>query len=184
MAKAATRRSTAKPRRSTADARRGLEIRRQVLGPENVDRSLAATKDDAFISMFFDFTHVTCFNDLWGRPGLDWRERSMLTLAIAASHGQAGAVKRHVRSALRNGISKQEIGEILLQVYVYAGVYNALSSFIAAREEFDVIEAEDKAARAASRAKRTAKKKAATKKTTARKPATRKPSRRRTAARK
>ncbi len=149
MAKAPTRRSTPKSRPMSPLARKGLEIRRQLLGPENVDAMMAETIDDDFMMMFFDATHEWCFGTIWERPGIDWRTRSMLTLAITASKGQTGAVRRHIRSALRSGLTKQDIGEIFLHVYVYAGVYNALSAFTAAKEEFEIIEQEQKAARGA-----------------------------------
>lgn len=152
MAKSPTKKTATKRRRVSALGRRGLEIRRKVLGPDDVDASMAAMKDDDFMMMFFDATHEWCFGTIWDRPGLDWKTRSMLTLAIAASHGQTGAVKRHVRSALRNGVTKDEIGEVFLHVYCYAGVYNSLSAFQAAKEEFAVIEQEEKAKKAAARA--------------------------------
>ena len=133
----------------SALAEKGLQIRRELIGPENIDAWQANIAGDDFMNMFFDFTHEFCFGAVWGRPALDYKTRDMMTLAILAANGQAGAVKRHVRSALRVGLTKQDIGEILLHVYVYAGVYASLSSFMAAAEEFAVIEQERKEAKAA-----------------------------------
>ncbi len=164
MAKPPTKKKTARKPRMTPLARKGLEIRRQLLGPDDVDASMAKTVDDPFMSMFFDATHEWCFGTIWDRPGLDWKTRSMLTLAIDASNNQLGAIRRHVRAALRSGVTKKEIGEIFLHVYCYAGVYNAMSAFVTAKEEFELIEQEEKAARAASRAKAKSKKKPAAKK--------------------
>ena len=145
--------ATPKPGRGmSALARKGLQIRRELIGPENIDAWQASIAGDDFMNMLFDFTHEFCFGAVWGRPALDYKTRDMMTLAILAAKGQAGAVKRHVRSALRVGLTKQDIGEILLHVYVYAGVYASLSSFMAASEEFAVIEQEQKEARAAKAA--------------------------------
>jgi 4-carboxymuconolactone decarboxylase len=150
--------ATRKPDRGmSALAKKGLRIRRELIGPENIDAWQAKIAGNDFMKMFFDFTHEFCFGAVWGRPALDYKTRDMLTLAILAAKGQAGGVKRHVRSALRVGLTKREIGEILLHVYGYAGVYASLSSFTAAAEEFAVIEQERKEAR---RAKAKAKRKA------------------------
>lgn len=134
-------------RRTSASARRGLDIRRALYGREDVDRRTDDIAGDAFMHTFFDFTHEVCFDQLWGRPGLSDKARSMITLAIVAAKNETAGVRRHVRGALRNGLSKQEIAEILLHVYVYSGVGPSLSSFAAAREEFEVIAEEKRASK-------------------------------------
>lgn len=116
--------------------RMGLMIRREVLGADMVDESERRNRDDPFISMFFDVTHEYCFSKIWGRPALDRRMRSMLSLGIASTLGQSGAINRHVRSAVEVGLTQQQIGEILLQAYVYGGVYSALNGFLVAKETF------------------------------------------------
>jgi len=127
---------------ATALAERGLQIRREILGREIIDQSMARTVADPFMAMFMEVTHEYCFGTVWARPGIERRLRSILALAINASQGLTGAVKRHVRSCVRAGLSKEEIGEIFLQVYVHSGVYACFGSFIAAKEVFDDMERE------------------------------------------
>jgi 4-carboxymuconolactone decarboxylase len=122
--------------RTTALAERGLQIRRETLGREHIDESMEQTVEDPFMMMFMDVTHEYCFGTLWARPGIERKLRSILSLAISASQNQTGAIKRHVRSCVQAGWSKEEIGEIFLQVYVYSGVYACFGSFIAANEVF------------------------------------------------
>lgn len=139
--------SVAGRRKTSSSAKRGLEIRRNLYGREDVDRRMAAIAGDEFMNSFFDFTHEVCFDQLWGREGLNDKSRSMVTLAIVAAKNETAGLRRHVRGALRNGLSKKEIAEILLHVYVYSGVGPSLVSFTAAAEEFAIIEAEKRAAR-------------------------------------
>lgn len=134
-------------RRTSASAKRGLEIRRELYGHEDVDRRMAEIAGDEFMNTFFDFTHEVCFDQLWGRKGLSDKSRSMVTLAIVAAKNETAGLRRHIRGALRNGLTKKEISEILLHVYVYSGVGPSLVSFAAAAEEFAVIDAEKRAAR-------------------------------------
>ncbi len=115
---------------------RGLQIRRELFGSRNVADWMERTVDDEFTMMFFHTTHRYCFGTLWARPGLARVRRSMLSLAITAAQNQHGAVRRHVRSCALAGLSKREIGEILVQVYVYAGVYASLGAFQVASEIF------------------------------------------------
>lgn len=148
MPKAKTKTKTRpRARRTSASAKRGHQIRRKLYGPEDVDGRMAEIEGETFMNTFFDFTHEVCFDQLWGRKGLPDQARSMITLAIVAAKNETAGVRRHVRGALRNGISKRQIAEILLHVYVYAGVGPSLVSFAAAREEFAVIDAEKRAAR-------------------------------------
>ena len=134
-------------KQKSALAERGLEIRRELIGPENIDAWQKRYAGDPFMNMFFDFTHKFCFGAIWDRPALDHKMRDILTLGLAAGMGQEGAVRRHLRSALRIGLTRKQIGEIFLHVYIYAGCYNSLCSFLAADEEFKIIDAEKKQAR-------------------------------------
>jgi 4-carboxymuconolactone decarboxylase len=134
-------------KQKSALAERGLEIRRELIGPENIDAWQKRYAGNAFMNMFFDFTHKFCFGAVWSRPGLDHKMRDILTLGIAAGMGQEGAVRRHLRSALRVGLTRRQIGEIFLHVYIYGGCYNSLRSFLAADEEFKIIDAEKRQAR-------------------------------------
>jgi 4-carboxymuconolactone decarboxylase len=112
----------------------GERIRREVLGTEYVDGALRDA--DEFMMMFHDLSHRFCWGNVWARPGLSRKLRSMLCLAMTTALNQPHAVRLHVRGALRNGCSKEEIGEVLLQAAVYCGVGAANSSFNVAREVF------------------------------------------------
>ncbi|BCX16992.1 MAG: 3-oxoadipate enol-lactonase [Geminicoccaceae bacterium] len=122
---------------------RGLEIRRAVLGDAWVDRALARTTelDRAFQEMLTTW----CWGAVWGRPGLPRRTRSLLNLAMLAALGHHEELKLHIRGALRNGVSEAEIGEVFLQVAVYAGVPAANSAFRIAKETLREIAAEGSA---------------------------------------
>jgi len=111
---------------------KGLEIRREVLGKEYVDRSIASA--DAFNQDFQELVTSYCWGWCWGREGLSKRDRSMLNLAMLASLGKLEELKLHVRGAINNGVTVDEIKEVLLQVAIYAGVPASLSAFKAARE--------------------------------------------------
>ena len=132
--------NTSKGTKPSALARKGLAMRRKVLGPEYVAKAM--TDPDDFMAMFQDVTNEFCWGTVWSRPALSIKQRTMLSLAITAALCQTPAVKIHTRSALRAGWTRKEIGEILLHVYVYAGVYASLSSFMAAREVFDELDRE------------------------------------------
>lgn len=106
---------------------RGLEIRRQVLGSAYVDTSLKAATD--FNRPFQEMVTRWCWGDVWGRPGLDRKTTSMLNLAMLSALNRPAELKLHVRGALNNGVSHDEIREVLLQVAVYCGVPSALEGF-------------------------------------------------------
>jgi 4-carboxymuconolactone decarboxylase len=110
---------------------RGMRIRRAVLGDEHVDRAIART--DPFTEDFQDFITRYAWGEIWGRPGLDRRTRSCVTLAVLAALRYDGELAMHVRAALRNGLSPDEIKEVLLQVGVYAGVPAANNAFAVAQ---------------------------------------------------
>ena len=134
--------TTSKDAKPSALARKGLAMRRKVLGREYVAEAMAGSDD--FMTMFQDVTNEFCWGKIWSRPALSIKKRTMLSLAITAALCQTPAVKIHTRSALRAGWTRKEIGEILLHVYVYAGVYASLSSFVAAKEVFDELDSEAK----------------------------------------
>jgi 4-carboxymuconolactone decarboxylase len=104
-----------------------MRTRREVLGDEHVDRAVASTTD--FTAPFQDFITRYAWGELWNRPGLTRPERSMITLAILAALGRDEELVLHLRAALRNGLSPEEIREVLMQVAVYAGVPAANRAF-------------------------------------------------------
>ncbi|MGY3519314.1 4-carboxymuconolactone decarboxylase [Micromonospora haikouensis] len=109
----------------------GMAVRRQVLGDAHVDRAVAAT--DPFTADFQDLITRYAWGEIWSRPGLDRRTRSVITLAVLATLHHDEELAMHVRAALRNGLTPQEISEVLLQVGVYAGVPAANRAFAVAR---------------------------------------------------
>ncbi|MGH3201987.1 MAG: 4-carboxymuconolactone decarboxylase [Streptosporangiaceae bacterium] len=112
-------------------ARQGMTVRRAVLGDEHVDRAVAATT--SFTEPFQDFITRYAWGDIWSRPGLSRAERSMITLAMLAALQHENELAMHVRAALRNGLSPEQIREVLLQVAVYAGVPAANRAFAVAQ---------------------------------------------------
>ncbi|KWV30132.1 4-carboxymuconolactone decarboxylase [Micromonospora rifamycinica] len=110
----------------------GMAVRRQVLGDAHVDRAVAGT--DEFTADFQDFITRYAWGEVWSRPGLDRRTRSCVTLAVLAALHHDEELAMHVRAALGNGLSPQEVAEVLLQVGVYAGVPAANRAFRVARE--------------------------------------------------
>jgi 4-carboxymuconolactone decarboxylase len=109
----------------------GMAVRRQVLGDEHVDRAVAGTDD--FTADFQEFITRYAWGEIWNRDGLDRRSRSMLTLAILATLRCEEELAMHVRAALRNGLTPDEIKEILLHVAIYAGVPAANTAFAVAQ---------------------------------------------------
>jgi 4-carboxymuconolactone decarboxylase len=114
-----------------ARARQGMTVRRAVLGDEHVDRAVATTT--SFTEPFQDFITRYAWGDIWSRPGLSRAERSMITLAMLAALQHENELAMHVRAALRNGLTPEQIQEVLLQVAVYAGVPAANRAFAVAQ---------------------------------------------------
>ena len=110
----------------------GMTTRREVLGDAHVDRAMAGT--DALTADFQEYLTRAAWGAVWSRPGLDRRTRSCITVAMLAAQGSEHELALHVRAALRNGVSIEEIKEILLQVAVYAGVPRANRAFTVARD--------------------------------------------------
>lgn len=113
---------------------KGLQTRREVLGADHVDTSMR-TADDFSLPMQ-EFVTQYCWGDVWNRPGLDRRTRSLLNLAMITALNRPHELKLHVRGAINNGVTKEEIREVFLQCAVYCGVPAAIDSFRSAREVF------------------------------------------------
>ena len=111
---------------------KGLEVRRAVLGADYVDSSLA--KADDFMMAFQRITTEWCWGYAWTRPGLERKTRSMLNLAMLTALGKVPEIKLHVKGALANGVSVDEIKEVLLHATVYCGIPAGLDAFKAAHE--------------------------------------------------
>ena len=119
---------------------KGLAIRREVLGDAHVDRSLAAADD--FNMPLQEYLTRYAWGDIWSRPGLERRDRSILNLGMLVALGRPDELKLHLRGALKNGLTRAEIRECLLQTVVYCGAPAALDAFRAAREVFAELAAE------------------------------------------
>jgi 4-carboxymuconolactone decarboxylase len=121
---------------------RGLAIRKEVLGKEFVEKSFAGATD--FNMAMQELTTEYCWGYIWGREGLPKKTRSMLNLAMLSALGRNHELGMHVKGALVNGVTKDEIKEILLQVAVYCGVPAGVESFRVAGEVFAKVDAEKK----------------------------------------
>ena len=113
---------------------KGLAARRAVLGAEYVDASLA--RADEFMVDFQKLVTEFCWGEVWTRPGIDRKQRSMLNLAMLTALGRPHELKLHVKGALKNGVTREEIMEVLLQTGIYCGVPAAVDAFRTAREAF------------------------------------------------
>jgi 4-carboxymuconolactone decarboxylase len=111
---------------------RGLKVRRDVLGADYVDKQIASADD--FNRPMQNLVTEYCWGAIWNRPGLDRRTRSMLNLAMLSALNRHHEFKAHVKGALKNGVTKQEITEVLLQVAIYCGVPAGVEHFRLARE--------------------------------------------------
>jgi 4-carboxymuconolactone decarboxylase len=110
----------------------GLEIRRDVLGSDCVDGSLKNA--DEFMMAMQRITTEWCWGYVWSRPGLERKTRSMINIAMLTALDRPAEIKLHVRGALRNGVTPDEIKEILIQATIYCGVPAGLEAFKAAHE--------------------------------------------------
>ncbi len=120
---------------------KGMAIRREVLGDAYVDRALA--KSGPFNDPLQDLVTEYCWGAVWGREGLSRRDRSMINLAMISILNRHNELKVHVKGALTNGLTREEISEVLLQVAIYAGVPAAVDSFRIANEAFAELEADN-----------------------------------------
>jgi 4-carboxymuconolactone decarboxylase len=120
---------------------RGLQIRKDTLGKDFVENSFA-TADDFNMPMQ-ELTTEYCWGWLWGREGLSRKQRSMLNLALLSALNRPHELRMHLKGALKNGVTREEIREIFLQVAVYAGIPAGVDSFRTAREIFAEIDKKD-----------------------------------------
>jgi 4-carboxymuconolactone decarboxylase len=113
----------------------GMRVRREVLGDEHVDRSIERTTD--LTRDFQDLITRYAWGDVWSRPGLDRRTRSCMALTALIALGREHELALHLRAAIRNGLSREEISEVLIQSAVYCGIPAANSAFEVAQRVLD-----------------------------------------------
>lgn len=119
---------------------KGLGIRRSVLGAEYVDKSIQGVSD-----LTVDMQELVtqyCWGEIWGRPGLDRRTRSFLNLAMITALNRPHELKLHIRGAINNGLTRDEVKEVFLQTGIYCGVPAMIDSMRCAKEVFDQLDAE------------------------------------------
>jgi len=117
----------------------GLALRKKVVGAEYVERSMAAA--DELTEAFQELITEYCWGAVWTREGLAHRDRSLLNLGMLTALGKPNELKLHIRGALTNGVTREEISEVFLQTAIYCGVPAALEAFKVAREVFAEIDA-------------------------------------------
>jgi 4-carboxymuconolactone decarboxylase len=118
---------------------RGLKLRKQVLGAEYVEKSMASA--DSFSLPMQELSTEYCWGHVWTRPGLALRDRSLINIAMISALNRPHELKLHVKAALNNGLSREEIREVILQVAVYCGVPAGIDSTRIAREAFAELDA-------------------------------------------
>jgi 4-carboxymuconolactone decarboxylase len=118
----------------------GLQTRREVLGADYVDTAIAQADD--FNRPLQELVTQYCWGDVWNRPGLDRRTRSLLNLAMLTALNRPHELKLHLQGALNNGVTRDEIREVFLQAGVYCGAPAAVDSFRTARELFAALDAQ------------------------------------------
>lgn len=121
-----------RPEFSSALFQKGLKVRREVLGEEYVNKSL--NNADDFTADFQKFVTEWCWGELWNRPGLDRKTRSIINVSMLTALNRPNEIRLHVRGALNNGVTEAEIKEIILQAAVYCGVPAALDTLKIASE--------------------------------------------------
>ena len=124
----------------TDRAKRGLEMRRNILGDAYVDRALAGRNE--FNSEFQDLITRYAWGEIWTRPALDQRSRRLLVLAMMIALGRNDEFKMHLNAALQHGVTKDDVKEVLLQSAIYCGVPAANTAFHHAQEVFATIDKE------------------------------------------
>ena len=118
---------------------RGLKLRKQVLGADYVEKSMASA--DSFSMPMQELSTEYCWGHVWTRPGLALRDRSLINIAMISALNRPHELKLHVKAALNNGLSREEIREVILQVAVYCGVPAGIDSTRIAREAFAEVDA-------------------------------------------
>ena len=122
--------------------KKGLQVRREVLGTEHVDASISQADD--FSRPLQELVTEYCWGNVWSRPGLDRKTRSLINVAMLTALNRPHEVKLHLRGALNNGCSKNDIMEVLLQTAIYCGVPAAMDSLRVAKEFFQEVERKQK----------------------------------------
>jgi 4-carboxymuconolactone decarboxylase len=120
---------------------RGNRVRREVLGDAHVDRSMERATD--FTRVMQEYVTESCWGDIWSRPGLDRRTRSLLNLAMLTALNRPHEFSAHVRGALRNGCTESDIQEVLLQTAAYCGAPAALEAFRLAERTIEEVRQEE-----------------------------------------
>ncbi len=115
----------------------GLELRKRVLGEQHVERSMKAAVDDPFLRPIQQMTVEFGWGQVWNRPGLPLKLRSFLSVAFLAALGKHAELRTHIRGALNNGATPEELGEVLLQAAVYCGLPVGLECYRIAKEVLD-----------------------------------------------
>ena len=118
---------------------RGLALRKKILGAEYVEKSMASADD--FSRPMQELSTEYCWGHVWGRPGLELRERSLINIAMISALNRPHELKLHVKAALNNGVTRETIREVILQVAVYCGVPAGIDSTRIAREAFAEVDA-------------------------------------------
>jgi 4-carboxymuconolactone decarboxylase len=118
---------------------RGLALRKKILGAEYVEKSMAAADD--FSMPMQELSTEYCWGHVWNRPGLELRERSLINIAMISALNRPHELKLHVKAALNNGLTRETIREVILQVAVYCGVPAGIDSTRIAREAFAEVDA-------------------------------------------
>ena len=124
---------------------KGMKLRKQVLGADYVEKSIAAADD--FSRPMQELSTEYCWGYVWNRPGLELRERSIINIAMISALNRPHELKLHVKAALGNGLTREQIREIILQVAVYCGVPAGIDSTRIAREAFAEVDAAAAAAK-------------------------------------
>ena len=137
---AAQKEGATRPEYASEMFAKGLEMRRSVLGAAYVDGSLARADD--FMVDFQNLVTEYCWGDVWTRPGLDRKHRSMLNIAMLTALNRGNELKLHLRGALTNGVTRDEIKEILLQTCIYCGIPAGLDAFKHAVEVFKEVDSQ------------------------------------------
>jgi 4-carboxymuconolactone decarboxylase len=118
---------------------KGLALRKKVLGADYVEKSMASA--DSFSMPMQELSTEYCWGHVWTRPGLELRERSLINIAMISALNRPHELKLHVKAALNNGLTRDQIREVILQVAVYCGVPAGIDSTRIAREAFAEIDA-------------------------------------------
>jgi 4-carboxymuconolactone decarboxylase len=125
----------------------GLNVRREVAGADYVDKSFAEAQADPFSLPLQELVTEYCWGAVWTRPGLSRKQRSMLNLAMLTALNRPTELDHHIRGALRNGCTREEICEVFLQAAVYCGVPAGMTSNRIAKQVFAEIDGEEQASR-------------------------------------